>query len=187
MKTYKIFAFVFLFTVAQTACGQHQHNHKTENNQKSVLTDLGVLEPIVKQDLNTLLNLYYELKDALVADNGELASQKANEFIKTLNAVKMDKLTAKQHPIWMKYAEKLKFDAEHINETKEVGHQRDHFDDLSNNLWEVAKAFKINDKPAYQQYCPMKKSYWISNEKSIKNPYYGNKMLNCGKVNDTLE
>lgn len=37
----------------------------------------------------------------------------------------------------------------------------------------------------YYQYCPMKKAYWLSMEKEIKNPYYGSSMLTCGKVIET--
>jgi len=33
----------------------------------------------------------------------------------------------------------------------------------------------------------MKKTYWLSNEAAIKNPYYGNAMLNCGNVTDTMK
>jgi len=45
---------------------------------------------------------------------------------------------------------------------------------------------KLSDAPLYQQYCPMKKSYWLSKDAAIKNPYYGKQMLTCGKVSDTL-
>ncbi|MAQ74933.1 MAG: hypothetical protein CL613_01215 [Aquimarina sp.] len=31
----------------------------------------------------------------------------------------------------------------------------------------------------------MKKAYWLSKEKDIKNPYYGSSMLTCGKVAET--
>jgi hypothetical protein len=36
----------------------------------------------------------------------------------------------------------------------------------------------------YQQFCPMydKGSAWLSMEKEIRNPYYGSKMMACGKV-----
>jgi len=32
----------------------------------------------------------------------------------------------------------------------------------------------------------MKKAVWLSNEKAIKNPYYGSQMLTCGKVVETI-
>jgi hypothetical protein len=43
----------------------------------------------------------------------------------------------------------------------------------------------------YKQYCPMafegKGDYWYSNSKDIFNPYYGNKMLKCGRVQETIK
>lgn len=138
------------------------------------------------QPINQILSAYYEVKNALVADDGKAASSKAESLAKLLNAMPMDKMTGPQHTVWMKYAGKLKSDAEHIGQTKNAGQQRDHFNNLSNNLFEVAKAFKGNEAEVYQQYCPMKKAYWLSENKSVKNPYYGKKMLTCGKVTATL-
>ena len=36
----------------------------------------------------------------------------------------------------------------------------------------------------FQQFCPMydKGSSWLSMSKDIKNPYYGSKMLACGRI-----
>jgi len=40
----------------------------------------------------------------------------------------------------------------------------------------------------YRQYCPMafqnKGAYWLSSEKKIMNPYFGDKMLHCGVVKE---
>ncbi len=138
------------------------------------------------QPINQILSAYYEVKNALVADDGKAASTKAENLVKLLNGAPMDKMTGPQHTVWMKYADKLKSDAEHIAETKNAGQQRDHFNNLSNNLFEVAKVFKGNEAEVYQQYCPMKKAYWLSENKAVKNPYYGKKMLTCGKVTATL-
>jgi hypothetical protein len=83
--------------------------------------------------------------------------------------------------------EKLSFDAEHISATKEIDHQRDHFQSFSDNFYKLAKAVKLSEQPVFQAYCPMKKAYWLSSDAAIKNPYYGKQMLTCGKVSDTLK
>lgn len=42
----------------------------------------------------------------------------------------------------------------------------------------------------YKQYCPMalndKGAYWLSAQSDIKNPYFGDAMLTCGEVQETL-
>ena len=43
----------------------------------------------------------------------------------------------------------------------------------------------------YIQFCPMadnnKGAYWISLEEEVRNPDYGEAMLTCGEVRDTLK
>ena len=50
--------------------------------------------------------------------------------------------------------------------------------------------FGVNEN-VYIQFCPMadnnKGAYWISLEKEVRNPYYGEAMLTCGEVNATLK
>ncbi|MDX1909337.1 MAG: DUF3347 domain-containing protein [Bacteroidia bacterium] len=144
----------------------------------------------LKSQLGEVLNAYYAVKNALVGDDGKTASAKAKELLTALGKVDMANFSGEQHGVYMPLSEKIKFDAEHIEETKDVSHQRDHFDTLSDNVFKVVKAFNVNAEPAYQQFCPMardgKGAYWISKEKGVKNPYYGKSMLTCGKVTETL-
>ena len=137
--------------------------------------------------LSALLNSYYDVKDALVSSNATIAATKADELLKAINGVDMKALSETDMNIFMPLQEKLAFDAKHISETKEIGHQREHFSSLSNNIYKLAKDAKLSTEPVYQQYCPMKKMYWLSNETTIKNPYYGKMMLTCGKVTETLK
>ena len=45
-------------------------------------------------------------------------------------------------------------------------------------------------KTVYYQFCPMainnKGAYWLSELKSIRNPYFGEQMMNCGETKETL-
>ena len=166
---------------------QNHHNHSDEPNQTSNNVDLGNVNDIIKGQINQVLTIYYEVKTALVGSNGKTAKIKAGALVQLLSKVETGKMTEEQKVFFTQYAEKIKFDAEHINETEDAGHQRDHLNDLSNNIWAITKAFKANSNPVYQQYCPMKKTYWMSNEQGIKNPYYGNQMLTCGKITETLK
>lgn len=90
----------------------------------------------------------------------------------------------------MKVMKDLTFDAEHIEETKDVGHQRDHFTKLSKNMYALIKVSK-QESPIYYQNCPMynngKGANWLSKESAVKNPYYGSQMLTCGKTVETIK
>lgn len=146
-----------------------------------------------KQDipqLKAVFDNYFAVKDALVKTDGNASSAKAKELLTAINAVKMDKLTTEEHTVWMKVMKDLAFDAEHIADTKDASHQRDHFMSLSKNMYDLIKVSKT-ETPTYYQFCPMandgKGANWLSKENAVKNPYYGNQMLTCGKVLETIK
>ncbi len=142
------------------------------------------------RQLHSVFENYFALKDALVQSDGNLASAKANELLHALNGVQMNKLSNAEQNIWVKVMKNLKIDARRIEETKDVGRQRVRFNTLSENMYQLIKVSK-QDTPAYYQHCPManngKGAYWLSKENAIKNPYYGSKMLTCGKTVETIE
>ncbi len=146
-----------------------------------------------KQDipqLKAVFDNYFAVKDALVKTDGITASAKAKELLAAINSVKMDKLTTEEHTVWMKVMKDLAFDAEHIADTKDASHQRDHFMSLSKNMYTLIKVSKT-ETPTYYQFCPMandgKGANWLSKENAVKNPYYGSQMLTCGKVVETIK
>ena len=130
--------------------------------------------------LTELLHSYYDIKNALVAGNAATASLKADDFIKHLNAIDAKSISQENAAALLK-------DASHISSSKEIKHQREHFANFSANMFAVAKAVKLTSELIYQAYCPMKKAYWLSSDKVIKNPYYGSAMLTCGSVKETLK
>jgi copper chaperone CopZ len=140
--------------------------------------------------LNTVFDTYFEVKEALVQTDGVEASKKSATLLTAINAVKMDQLEMDVHMVWMKVTKELKEDAEHIADTKDVTHQRDHFMTLSKNMYDLIKVSK-DATPTYYQFCPMankgKGANWLSKDSSIKNPYYGAQMLSCGKTVETIK
>ena len=156
--------------------------------EEKVLAPILVTKIQVAQ-LKEVFDSYFAVKDALVKTDGTLAATKAVLLLNSINAVKMENLTKEEHSEWMKVMKELSFDAEHISETKDAGHQRDHFTSLSKNMYSVMKVSK-QETPTYYQFCPMankgKGANWLSRENIVKNPYYGSKMLGCGKTVETI-
>ncbi len=132
-----------------------------------------------RTDASQLLPLYYEIKDALVAGNATIASAKAEDFVKVISDIDSKFLNEASKEALLK-------DAKHLSESKDIKHQREHFAPFSDNMIALAKTVKLSAAPVYQQYCPMKKASWLSNQQGIKNPYYGNAMLTCGSVKATF-
>lgn len=142
-------------------------------------------------DLNTAVNnvlqSYFGIKNALVIDDSKKANDEAKKFTAALKEVNVSQMDAKQKAAWNKYAEKLRFDGEHIGESAAIAHQREHFGSLSANIFTFFKAFHTNSVIVYQQYCPMVRKSWISESATIKNPYLGKTEPTCGVVKETLK
>ncbi len=136
--------------------------------------------------LSTLLNAYYNVKNALVGSDATAAAAKSGELISAIGGIDMKALSAADHTAFMGTLDKLKKDAETIATSGKIETQRTALSSLSNTIFTLAKTARLSAEPVYQQYCPMKKMYWLSNETAIKNPYYGKAMLTCGKVTETL-
>jgi hypothetical protein len=74
--------------------------------------------------------------------------------------------------------------------TSDLDEQRKLFSTLSNEMATLVKDGKLSMGMLYLEYCPMANNnsgaYWLSNEKEIKNPYFGDKMLKCGSVKEMI-
>lgn len=144
------------------------------------------IQPLFAQ-LTPVLTDYYGVKDALVAGDPKAAATSAAAMLKAVGEVDMKALAEKDHMAFMQLKDKLSFDARHISESSDIAHQREHFATLSTNMAALAKQASLSTQPIYEEYCPMKKSYWLSSESAIKNPYFGSSMLTCGKVTATFK
>jgi len=168
--------FILTVTICITAfSGFAQHDHNTHQNKVSTTnTDTNT-----HNNLSQLLLSYYAIKDALIAGNASSASTGADQFIKAANTIDYKVISEGNINALLK-------DVNKIASGKDINQQRETFVNFSNNMFIVAKAVKLSAEPVYQQYCPMKKAYWLSNETVIKNPYYGKQMLSCGNVSATI-
>lgn len=147
----------------------------------ALFATLGVQKTFAQDNaspLFPLLTSYYSIKDALVAGNANAASAGATAFLKAGSAIDSKVIAPDQLAALQK-------DAGAIEQMKDIKHQREHFAGLSANMLAVVKSAKLV-QPVYSLYCPMEKSYWLSSDKTVKNPYFGSAMLTCGKVSETI-
>ena len=146
---------------------------------------------VVKTDyLKLVFDNYFKVKNALVQSDVNLTSLKAAELVKALDNVQMNELEMDVHMVWMKVMDDLKATASKISKSKDQDVQRAQFISLSTNIYALIKIAKYQE-PVYYQFCPMandgKGANWLSKEETIKNPYYGSQMLNCGKTVETIK
>jgi hypothetical protein len=131
------------------------------------------------------LEEYYNIKDALVNSNPTIAASAAKK-LSTLVQTSPAKKPAGNKENANALQQKIQADANAISISSDLVKQRAAFQSLSESVIAFIKAEK-QSKPAYIMYCPMKKAYWISPVEKIQNPYYGNSMLTCGSISETLK
>jgi hypothetical protein len=164
---------VVLALVSFGVFAQHYHgNHddKKEMGQK--------MEPTFKdKNLGSAYGHYIHLKEALVASNQEEAKNASAELVKTIHSVKG--------------GEKTHTEAVKVARATSLEGQRKAFASLSNEMVSLVKGSERSMGEVYLEYCPMANNntgaYWLSNQKEIKNPYFGDKMLTCGSVKETIK
>jgi len=126
------------------------------------------------QNTPNLLNSYLAIKNALVLSDQKTAKAAITEFQKKITAEKT-----------FSQKKDLQIAIDKIANVNSLEKERAAFNEVSTLFWKVVKSADMASTPVYYQYCPMKKAYWLSIEKDIKNPYYGASMLTCGKVVET--
>lgn len=134
---------------------------------------------------------YLQLKNALANDNGKDAATAGKSLEAAIQQMDAASLTTEQKKVYDDVKDDMKEHAEHIGMNGDkIAHQREHFETLSNELYDLVKAFK-NDQVLYKDFCPMynngKGANWLSEVKEIKNPYLGKKMPTCGSVKEEIK
>lgn len=180
MKTH-IYA-IALSGLLLIACGTS--SDKKESKTETNLDAVPKMEVSNTTANKSLINSYLSLKNALIESNSQLAADKAKNLKNLLlprmeqegNAIK-DNLLAMQ-----KASATIALNADNIKV------QRDVFLELSALITKHISNTGADVK-LYQQYCPMygeEGAFWLSDDSVIKNPYFGDKMLNCGSVEQQI-
>ncbi len=72
--------------------------------------------------------------------------------------------------------------ADALAQAKNLSAAREAFRPLSDSLVQFVKAGNVPPGMLYEVYCPMAKASWLQVDKTVRNPYLGGSMRNCGQV-----
>jgi len=147
--------------------------------------------PAFKAQLAKVYNAYLEMKNAFVEGDAQKVSTEAQAVSSALKAVDMTLLKGEAHILWMEQLKILNSSIEAISSSTNIEQQRKVFARFSEALYTSLKNFGLDGQTAFYQYCPMafdnKGAYWLSEDKQISNPYFGDMMLKCGETRETLK
>lgn len=150
-----------------------QHDHAA-HDKKAMDKNMAMFKD---EALGTAYEHYAHLRDALVASDEAEAKNAADILRNSLSSVKD--------------AKKASDAAAKVSAASSLDAQRESFSALSNEMASLLKGGKLSNGELYLAYCPMANNnqgaYWVSNGKAIKNPYFGDKMLKCGSIKETIQ
>lgn len=176
-----------VFTIDASA--QLQGKKSMMNHKKEMSEQFEVSKKFTSQ-LQTAYDAYIKLKDNLIKSDAELSKNSASTLHKALQNINMKLLTTNEaHKQWMPLIKTLKSSSNAITNSDDIKVQRNQFKILSEHFILAVQSFGINEV-SYKQYCPMadsdKGAYWLSKEKQVLNPYFGDMMLKCGEVKQVI-
>jgi hypothetical protein len=150
-----------------------------------------IVENAFKQQLVNLLSSYIKVKDALVASDAAAAKSEAEITLKMVRKVEAIMLSGAALNDWTNYSGQMIVSLTEIASSTDTEIQRTAFQALSENLYKSIRAYGLGTTTAYYEFCPMafnnQGAYWISDSKEIRNPYFGDQMLTCGRVEEKLQ
>ena len=152
------------------AFAQHDHAKKSDDKMDQSMA------MFKDAKLGKAYEHYTHLKNALVASELDEVKKGASELQSSLKNVSGAAAT-------------IELASKAANATS-LEDQRKIFSALSNEMATLVKGGKLSMGMLYLDYCPMANNntgaYWLANEKEIKNPYFGDKMLKCGSVKEMI-
>lgn len=173
----KLFLPALTLIIAFTACNQTEQKTETTAQTDSVSVSQPVEIELKDTNVDMAYDQYLQLKDVLVLSDSVQSRTSAKLLVGTLAKITGSESTAKL--------------ANDIANESSLSKQRVIFTSLSNELIDLFKKSEITSGSMFVQFCPMANEgeggYWLASETEIKNPYYGDEMLNCGEVKETIE
>ena len=197
----KIILSIIVASSILAACN-NSSSDKKENKTDTVQTAVTKVDTSTKQttasatsnqpaSIKEIVTGYLQMKNAFAKDNDKDAATAGNEMIKAFASFNKAALTPDQNKIYSDIEDDAKEHAEHIGKNAgNIKHQREHFDMLSKDMYQLVKIFG-GGQQLYYDHCPMyndgKGANWLSETKEIANPYLGKSMPTCGTVKEELK
>lgn len=173
-----------LFALALlVACGGDGADQPAEKAMTARSDDFG-------SQLATVTDHYLALKDALVEADGQSAAGHATAMRTALAAVNGESLSGDKAGKWTADKATLAAAIDGVVGADNVEAMRAAFQALSNAMIETARTYGPAERTLYVQHCPMAFNNagadWLSADKQVVNPYFGDRMLHCGSVTETI-
>jgi len=161
--------------------GGHNHGGSPADMPKM---DMSISTPeLFLETLNPVYMAYLNIQERLAGDDLSGFLDEWEVLKEATAAVDTTGLVGESLGIWRRSQASLK----KTSPLTTLDDARGHFKIMTSAVLDLEKQFGHAAKETWSvAYCPMKKSSWIQRGTEIKNPYYGDMMLGCGDIQETL-
>lgn len=174
-------ATIICVTLIMISCKENNTSEKGEKQEQSEMShdnhaehkhEKATKAEFKNEQIAEAFQHYIHIKTAFVNTNGKEAKSGAE----MLNKITDDEI--------------LKTALQTIIDNDDIEVQRKAFVVVTAQM-ETMLSGALASGEVYKQFCPMafnnEGGYWLSTEKEIRNPYFGDRMLKCGSVAETIK
>lgn len=133
---------------------------------------------------------YMEMKDAFVASDSNAVIHLAKKQLDLFRDVQSGELPREATRLWEEEKRKVELILANLMRTPELENQRKLFEEISQRMIHLVRSFPPKKENLFVQHCPMafnnEGADWLSFDSQIMNPYFGDKMLKCGIISETI-
>ena len=192
-------AFIYLMLLTAfivMGCNGNENDHHTnempeesvhEETNAEIQDDAGnsVLDGSAAEHFDSMLEEYLDLTDALVSSDAEAAASYSEHFYDAVQSFQQTDIDASLRADVGILNMTLLEMSDIITGSKDIEDQRGAYEKLSETMIAMVKRLGHQRDALYHQRCPMVNGGdgdWLSTEEEIRNPYHGDRMMNCGSV-----
>lgn len=174
-----------------SACEQpvKQADHAAQTDQRVLQAPYA---PRFYDSLQVTMDTYYDLTEGMTAGNVTSADKWAGLLKQHIDSLPLHLLqmdSTKLEQVRMNTSS-ISSELAGLQGEKTIDEKRVAFGMVSDILYELVKTTGLRGKTVYRQYCPMALNdnggFWLSKSSKLQNPYFGNDMLGCVEVTDSL-
>lgn len=186
--------YIIFITLSFLSCNSGGSAGESDNNEP-VLEGTTSLPAGFSASFGTILESYYVLRDALVAGDLTAIDAAAAALTGASEALNLEELKPADPenliiPTARTYLSGIGSEAKGLTGEEEIESKRRAFQMITANLYDLSRTVRYDGGKVYVLHCPMAFNNagadWLSATTDIKNPYFGNKMLKCGFVKDSV-
>lgn len=185
-------ASIITISIIFSACGPTEREQAQREQREAELLEQQQESDIpynFRLQMETLLDHYFELKNAVAEAEPETASEKATALSAWTYEVKDDLLRASDQGLWNGISRILRNEAQNLAGESSTEEQLIFFSRISNSVIQVADSFDPVNGTLYRMECDQISGYsavWLSRKEEGTNPYAIQSSEDCADVVDQI-